>query len=57
MIDWKPIIDAPKDRRLLLCNDDVVSCGRWVDGDTQRGWRLDDGKTHDVQFYAELNKP
>lgn len=56
-MNWKPIQDAPKDRRLLLCNDDVAACGRWVDGETQRGWRLDDGRVHDVKWFMEITKP
>lgn len=57
MIEWKQINEAPKDRRILLCSDKVMACGRWVDTPYQRGWRLDDGKTHEVQWFAEVQKP
>lgn len=54
---WKPIKDAPKDRRLLLCNDDWVVCGRWMDGKYQQGWRLDTGDIGEPRWFAEITKP
>lgn len=54
---WKPIKDAPKDRRLLLCNDDWFGCGRWMDGKHQQGWRLDTGDLREPLWFCEIIKP
>jgi len=56
-MQWKPIKDAPKDRRLLLCDDKWVSCGRWMDGKHQQGWRLDTGDVREPLWFCEIIKP